>query len=340
MSTTLQPPGHPIALRPTHLLASMPDLLTDSATTLIITRENTLFGPDFLVHLLRWHKSLHSRQGQSLLFTVTSKFWRNSQRRQIRDASGRPLLELRRQWRQRIWSVEQAGGGGEELLSAKISFAIGMKILIQVTNALLAPSQLDECNQQQLEQHAQLQANRHAVVSQRPANRCPPPQARPPPPYSAVIANHTSDYFTSSNNSNTRGLAEDDNGLLYLNDDDNTSILPPSYDSSQYCSSHQSLQDLLQALEPPLEPAPSSSSTFTPATQYSGTAANNQEELEVLQLSNAVSTVMMGDRTIIWIRRKKIMNYHTLSGALPQWEVQIAEGVDLLLASDLALVQC
>jgi hypothetical protein len=333
MSTTLQSPDHPIALGRTHLLASMPDLLTDTATTLIITRENTLFGPDFLVHQLRWHKSLHSRQRQSLLFTVTSKFWRNSRHREIRNASGRPLLELRRQWRQRIWSVKQAGGGGDELLSAKMTFAIGMKILMRVTNALLAASQLDECHQQQLQQHAQFRASQHAAVSPRPANRSPPPQEQSPPPYSAVIADHTGDSFASSNSSNTGGLAVDDNSLLYLNDDDSASTLPPSYDSTRHCSSHHSLQDLLDAVEPPREPAPSSSYASTPARRYLGTAVNKQEELEALQLSHAVTTVTMGDRTIVRIRRGKTMNYHTLSGALPRWEVQIAEGVDLLLVS-------
>jgi hypothetical protein len=336
-SVTLQPPDHPIALRPTHLLASMPDLLTDTATTLIITRENTLFGPDFLVHQLRWHKSLHSRQRQSLLFTVTSRFWRKSQHREIRDASsGRPLLELRRQGRQQIWRVKQAGGGGDELLSANMSCAIGMKMLMRVTNALLAASQLDESHQQQLQQHAQFQASRRAVASQRPANCGSPPQGSPPP-YSAVIADHTSDYFARSNNSNTRDLAMDENGLLYLNDDDNASTLPPSYDSIRHCTSH-SLQDLLDAVEPPREPAPSSSFVFSPARRYSEAAVNEQEELEVLQLSNAVTTVMMGDRTIIGIRLGKIMNYHLLLGTLPRWEVQIAEGVDLLLVSFLLVL--
>ncbi|KAJ5612325.1 hypothetical protein N7510_005519 [Penicillium lagena] len=336
LSATLQPPDHPIALQPTHLLASMPDLLTDTATTLIITRKNTLFGPDFLVHQLRCHKSLHSRQRQSLLFTVSSKFWRKSQHREIRDASGRPLLELRRQWRQRIWRVMQAGGGGDELLSANMGCAIEMKILMRVKNALLAASQLDESHQQRLQQHAQFQASRCSVASQR-ASRDDPPQERSPPPYSAVITDHTSDYFASSNNSNTRDLTMDDNVLLYLNDDCTAGTLPPSYDSIRHCTSH-SLQDLLDAVEPPREPALPSSFAFPPARRYSETSVNEQEELEVLQLSNAVTTVMMGDQTIIGIRRGKMMNYHTLSGALPRWEVQIAGGVDLLLVSFLLVL--
>ncbi|KAJ5825450.1 hypothetical protein N7474_002588 [Penicillium riverlandense] len=337
LSATLQAPDHPIALQPTHLLASMPDLQTDSATTLIITRGNTLFGPDYLVNQLRWHKSPHSRQRQSLLFTVNSKFWRKSQHRIIRDASGRPLLELRRQWRQRIWRVMQAGGGGDELLSANMSCALEMKMLMQVTNALLAASHLDESHQQQLQQHAQFQASRRPVASQRPANRTLPPQEQAPPPYSAVIAGNTSDYFASSNNSNTRGLAMDDNSLLSLDDEDDTSTSPPSYESIRPCPSH-SLQDLLDAVEAPREPAPSPFYDFPPGRWHTGAAVNKQEELEVLRLSNTVTTVMMGDRTIIGIRRGKMMNYHSLSGALPRWEVQIAEGVDLLLVSFLLVL--
>ena len=55
-------------------------------------------------------------------------------------------------------------------------------------------------------------------------------------------------------------------------------------------------------------------------------------ELRVVQMSNTVAAVMMGEKKIVSIRREKVMNFQ-LSGPMDRWEVGVAEGVDLLLVS-------
>ena len=137
-STPLNPPDHPIALRHSHLLAPAPDRLTNTPTTLTVTRENTHSGRDFSIHQLRKDEPLDSFRRTSLLYTVSGRFWSNSQLREIRDSSGRPLLELRRIWWRGQWIVKRAGGVGDELLSAEMRWGIGMKIGARFCNALIA----------------------------------------------------------------------------------------------------------------------------------------------------------------------------------------------------------
>lgn len=56
-------------------------------------------------------------------------------------------------------------------------------------------------------------------------------------------------------------------------------------------------------------------------------------ELRVVQMSNTVAAVMMGEKKIVSIRREKVMMNSQLSGRMDRWEVGVAEGVDLLLVS-------
>jgi hypothetical protein len=56
-------------------------------------------------------------------------------------------------------------------------------------------------------------------------------------------------------------------------------------------------------------------------------------ELRVVQMSNTVAAVMMGEKKIVSIRREKVMMNSQLSGPMDRWEVGVAEGVDLLLVS-------
>ena len=275
------------------------------------------------MHQLRRHEPLHSPRRRSLLFTVTSKFWSSSRHQEILDASGRPVLELRRQLWQRIWRVKKAGGGGDDLLSAEMGCGMGMKIAVRMTNALLETSQSDEYHQQLLWPHTGSYVSRRAAASRRSTN--PPPREPSPPPYSAVIAG---DHPPSSDRNNPSCPTECDSRSVYPNQ--NGTVLPP-YDSVRRPSGN-SLQNLLDAVESPQEPAPTSSYAFPPARRYSEAAVGEKIELKVLGQTSAVRVVMMGDREIIRIRREKVI-YYSLSRLKPRWEVEIAEGVDLLLVS-------
>lgn len=309
----LQSPDHPIALRRSHLLAPAPDRLTNTPTTLNITRENTLSGRDFSVHQLRRDEPPDSPRRNTLLYTVTGKFWSNSQHREIRDASGRPLLELRRLWWKGQWSVKRAGGEGDDLLNVDMRWAIGTKLSLRFENALVAGRW-----------HGYLgrRRQRHDDTEREP----PPPYT--PPPYSAVLAEdyhrrHNIQNGTESDSSDTSTPKSSSSSTPNTN-----SHSPPSYDSVRRRSSH-SLRDLLDAIEPPREPAPA---PLSHQRRWSEGGIDPKVELKLIQQSGTVSVVMMGERKIIYIRRTKVMDYN-LSGPMARWEVEIGEGVDLLLVS-------
>ncbi|KAJ5668770.1 hypothetical protein N7462_009840 [Penicillium macrosclerotiorum] len=322
-------PDHPIALRRSHLLAPAPDRLTNTPTTLSITRENTLSGRDFSVHQLRNHEPFDSPQRRTLLFTVTGKLWSNSLHRSIRDAAGRPLLELRRIWWRKQWSVKRAGGAGDDLLSVEMRWAIGMKMAVRVTNAMLAAGRLDEEQQQQQQQeHQQQQLQQRRRPGRRGGRGHPRREPSPPPPYSAAIAE-----AGSSESSSGPGSGNESDGSVESKGDH----VLPSYDSVRRLGSRHSLRDLLDAVEPPAEPAPASSYAFLPQRRYSEAVVEEKLELKVEQVNSTLAGVKMGDRRIIQIRRGKVMDF-TLSGPLPRWEVEIAEGVDLLLAVSIVLI--
>ncbi|KAJ5455848.1 uncharacterized protein N7458_004112 [Penicillium daleae] len=296
MPTSLQPPDHPLALRRTHLLAPAPDRLTNTPTTLTITRNNTLSGRAFSVHHLRTHEPYDSPTRRSLLYTVTGKFWSGTQAREIRDAAGRPLLELRRMWWQRAWSVKRAGGAGEELMGAEMRWGAGlkMKMAVRVRNALLVGAGRRSAGEAEDEF-----LRSDAIAS---SSTAPPP--------SSIRRRRSTDTVSSK------------------------STHLPSYASAHRRSTH-SLRELLDAVEPPAEPAPASSYAyaFPPARRYSETVVEERAELRVVQMSNTVAAVMMGEKKIVSIRREKVMMDAQLSGRMDRWEVGVAEGVDLLLVS-------
>jgi hypothetical protein len=116
-------------------------------------------------------------------------------------------------------------------------------------------------------------------------------------------------------------------------DHDSHSILP-SYASARRSSSN-SMRDLLDAIEPPNEPAPAHSSSSlvqTPSLLSAGTPTGSKVDLKVIQLTAFGIGVMMGDQKIIHIARQNVMDYG-MSGLKSTWEAQVAEGVDLLLVS-------
>lgn len=312
----LQSPDHPIALRRSHLLAPAPDRLTNQPTTLNITRENTLSGRDFSVHQLRRDEPPGSPRRNTLLYTVTGKFWSNSQHREIRDAVGRPLLELRRLWWKGQWSVKRAGGEGDDLLNVDMRWAIGTKLSLRFENALVGGRW-----------HEYLGRRRqHRDESEASEQECPPPYT--PPPYSAVLAE---DYHRRNN---LQIGMESDHSDTSNNPETSCSTTttsnhsPPPYDAVRRRSNH-SLRDLLDAIEPPREPAPA---PLSHQRRWSEGGIAPKVELKLIQQNGTDSVVMMGERRIINIRRTKVIDYN-LSGPMARWEVEIGEGVDLLLVS-------
>lgn len=312
LAQPLQSPDHPIALRRSHLLAPAPDRLTNTPTTLCITRENTISGRDFSVHHFRSHEPLTSARRTSLLYTVTGKFWSNSLHREIRDAAGQPLLELRRIWWRGQWLVKRAGGEGDELLNVDMRWAIGTKMAVRFTNALVAGRSNGYLG-------LGLGLSRHTESRDdlEREGEAPPPYT--PPPYSAVMAE---DY----RNQSSSGSGMESDGSESAGKKSRTEL--PSYDSVRRRSSH-SLRDLLDAIEPPREPAPA---PLSHQRRWSEGAIDPKVELKVVQQSGLVTAVTLGERKIMHIRRVKVFNCN-MSGPMPKWEVEIAEGVDLLLVS-------
>lgn len=129
--------------------------------------------------------------------------------------------------------------------------------------------------------------------------------------------------------------------------------LLPSYDSVRRDSPNP-LRDLLDALEPPQEPAPavlfpvstsasasasasrnaSTSSSSSPADAEANAAPGSKVELKLMHQVASGTGVMMGNQKIMHITRHNSMDYSKSKMKLrPRWEVEVSEGVDLLLVS-------
>ncbi|KAJ5102833.1 hypothetical protein N7532_003362 [Penicillium argentinense] len=389
--TPLQPPDHPVALRRSHLLAAAPDRLTHTPTTLTVTRENTHSGRDFSVHQLRKDEPLDSLRRSTLLYTVHGRFWSNSQQREIRDSSGRPLLELRRIWWRGQWILKRAGGVGDELLCAEMRWGIGMKISVRFCNALVGPREgmtlsrggpssgagptpnparpgtsagltsITPNSSASASAEAAANASRSLSTSAytRPAHRRratmstyphPPPSERDaPPPYSATVAeghqthSSASDNSTSNPNSSSTSLSSTSSTD---SDTKSRNTVLPSYESVRRMRRHSnnnnshSLRDLLDAIEPPREPAPASAAPYPTQRRWSESCiVDPKVELKVVQQSGTLAEVIMGDRKIIHVKRARAFDLVTrASGTMSRWEVEIAEGVDLLLAVCIVLI--
>jgi hypothetical protein len=195
---------------------------------------------------------------------------------------------------------------GDELLNVDMGRAIGTKMGIRFTNALvgrLRLHDLDVRNEEDTESEA------------------PPPYT--PPPYSAVLAEDG----RNQNHSGGERESDSDSSENAVSKGRRHNYEPPAYDSVRR-SSH-SLRDLLDAVEPPREPAPA---PLSHQRRWSEGGYDPKVELKVAQQNSRVTAVTMGERKIIHVRRDKVMDYN-LSGPMPKWEVEIAEGVDLVLVS-------
>ena len=351
----LQPPDQPVALRRSHLLAPAPDRLTNTPTTLRITRENTPSGRDFSVYQLRTHEEISSPRRSTLLYTVFGRLWSNSKHREIRDADGRPLLELRRTWWRGQWSVKRASGSGNELLRADMQWGIGMKMSVRFENALLLGrwdrDELRNLNLNLNRNHDRSRSEGHRQRLSQPFNYLPryerlAYERDAPPSYGAVLAEDQRAQLSSASNSTSTSTNTSTSNSVTADSDDSMSdsdsdaeeksltirdCVLPSYDSVHRCSSH-SLRDLLDAIEPPEEPAPAPTSSYQPPRPRSEGAVDAKVELKVVQQSGKATAVMLGSKKIIHIQREKVLDYN-MSGPMPRWEVEIAEGVDLLMVS-------
>lgn len=93
------------------------------------------------------------------------------------------------------------------------------------------------------------------------------------------------------------------------------------------------LRDLLDAIEPPAEPAPAAGlrAPLGVVPRESGAEAGSTVELKVVRVASGTG-VMLGRQTIMHIARLNAMDYSRFSTRLkPRWEVEVAAGVDLLL---------
>lgn len=107
----------------------------------------------------------------------------------------------------------------------------------------------------------------------------------------------------------------------------------PSYSVRLGCST---LRDLLDAIEPPAEPAPAPELRVPLGVvpRESGAEAGSTVELKVVMVASGTA-VMLGRQTVMHIARLNAMDYSRSRARLkPRWEVEVAGGVDLLLVSD------
>ncbi|KAJ5934554.1 hypothetical protein N7466_004101 [Penicillium verhagenii] len=177
------------------------------------------------------------------------------------------------------------------------------------------------------------------------------PDHHSPPPYASVVAEDAAQQSSSGASGNGSGAGGGSGGSASesedeSSDDDDKAGLPdcplPSYDSVRRMRalslSNHSLQDLLDAIEPPGEPAPASTSSLSsPRPRSEGAIVSTKVELKLVQQSSSYAAVMMGEKRIVNVRREKVMDAN-MSGSMPRWEVEVAEGVDLLLATSLVLI--
>ena len=352
-SNPLTSPATPIALHPPHLLSPPADLLTNTATTLTITptQETKPSSPAFTVDRIRAHEAPDSPDRTVLLYTVYGKPWPNTSR-VICDTEGVPVLVLRRAWLSRKWNA-RLPDQNQDLLVASVPWTAdgpgsrvgvgggGFRLEVRFSNALA------------VREGSGIVGGVGVDVS----------GADEPPPYSAVSGVGGGSGSGSARCEGNAGMLLDSQKVhppppnshsgspiastpRHIQHTNSPSILP-SYDSVRRDSPNP-LRDLLDALEPPLEPAPaalfpasasalrnaSSSSSSGPADADAHAAPGSKVELKVMHQAASGTGVMMGNQKIMHITRHNSMDYSKSKMKLrPRWGVEVSEGVDLLLVS-------
>ncbi|CAI7568182.1 unnamed protein product [Penicillium palitans] len=362
-SNPLTSPATPIALHPNHLLSPPADLLTNTATTLTITptQETKPSSPTFTVHRIRAHEAPDSPDRTVLLYTVYSKPWPNTSR-VICDTESVPVLVLRRAWLSRKWAA-RLPDQNQDLLVASVPWTAdgpgsrvgvgggGFRLEVRFVNALAVR-----------EGSGVVGGGVGADVS----------GSDEPPPYSAVsgVGGEEGGGSGSARCEGNAGVVRRDVKVHHPplsahsgspiastpghTQHTNSPSLLPSYDSVRRDSPNP-LRDLLDALEPPQEPAPaalfpasasalrnvhaSASSSSHPADAEANAVPGSKVELKVTHQAVSGTGVMMGNQQIMHITRHNSMDYSKSKMKLrPRWEVEVSEGVDLLLAVNIVLV--
>lgn len=361
-SNPLTSPATPIALHPSHLLSPPADLLTNTATTLTIapTQETKISSPTFTVHRIRAHETPDSPDRTVLLYTVHGKSWPNTSR-VICDNEDVPVLVLRRAWLARKWTA-RLPDQNQDLLVASVPWATdgpssrvgvgggGFRLEVQFANALAARPGSGVVGGV---------GGGGVGVGVSGSDE--------PPPYSAV-----SGVGGEEGSGGRSARCEGNAGMVQRNDKvhppppnshpgspiastprhtqhPNSPSILPSYDSVRRDSPNP-LRDLLDALEPPQEPAPAAlfpasasalrnantgpSSSSSPADADANAAPGSKVELKMVHQAASGTGVMMDNRKIMQITRHNSMDYSKSKMQLrPRWEVEVSEGVDLLLVS-------
>ncbi|EKV04825.1 hypothetical protein PDIG_86260 [Penicillium digitatum PHI26] len=367
-SNPLTSPAVPVALQPHHLLSPPADLLTNTATTLTITPtpDTKPPSPAFIVHRIRAHEAPDSPDRAVLLYSVYSKPWPNTSR-VVCDTEEVPLLVLRRVWLSRKWAV-RLPDQHQDLLVATVPWTAdgqsrvgvgvggGFRLEARFANALASRPGSG------IIRGRAVGAEESGYV------------ADEPPPYSAIAG-------VGVEGGGGSGQCEGNAGVVQRNEKihpplpnshshfrnplastprhsqqpRSPSILP-SYDSVRRDAPNP-LRDLLDALEPPHEPAPAAlypvsasasrnlnagigtSTSLGPIHAEADAIPGAKVELRVMQVATSGTGVMMGNQKIMNITRHNAMDFSKSKVRLrPRWEVEVSEGVDLLLAVNLVLI--
>ncbi|KAJ5972457.1 uncharacterized protein N7479_002375 [Penicillium vulpinum] len=366
-SNPLTSPATPIALHPHHLLSPPPDLLTNTATTLTITttQETKSPSPIFTVHRTRPHEAPDTPDRNVLLYNVFGKPWPNTSRI-VCDAEGMPLLVLRRVWLSSVrkWSVRFPDQNQGDLLVASMPWAGGgdgarvgvgsggFRLEVRFVNALVIRSV--------------------GSGGVRSGSRLGVAIPDDPPPYSAVsgvggeerqcegnagvVHRNEKEIHPSPSLTNPHSHSHSNSpSHSHSHSSPHSHPVLPSYASVRR-DSPNSLRDLLDAIEPPQEPAPASpflssasaSQNPNPSTSTSPVPGLDAEadappgpkvELRVMQLAGSDTGIMMGNQQIMNITRRNVIDYSKSKvKSRPRWEVEVSEGVDLLLAVNIVLI--
>ena len=356
----LTPPATPIAIQKSHLLSPPPDRLTNTPTTLSITKESHALT----VHWLRAHEPFDSPK-RELLYTVLEKQWPVGT--WVICAQNVPVLVLRRAWLSgaRRWGVRlpDEGKGKErekvDLLNASMPLAGDLNLKLGVRGGSWLDVRFRNALALTTCRFGERERERRSTVSESTLGD-------EPPPYSAVAGdlededekitvqrNEKGNLFSDSNSGNAsyREQPQNQNPEVKTSQPDSASILP-SYASARLSSSN-TLRDLLDAIEPPQDPAPApepepasaSASSFQPSSSSSNSSPSSGQEkantdlgskieLKAVQLASSGTSVMLGNQRIMHITRHNAMDYSKSKSKLkPRWEAEVAEGVDLLLVS-------
>ncbi|KAJ5942595.1 hypothetical protein N7516_002763, partial [Penicillium verrucosum] len=383
--TPLTTPTTPIALNPHHLLSPPADILTNTATTLTITptQETKPSSPTFTVHRIRAHEPPDSPDRTCLLYNVYGKSWPNTSR-VICDTEGVPVLVLRRAWLARKWTA-RSPDQNQDLLVASVPWTAngpgsragvgvgigvgggGFRLEVRFVNALAVREGSGVVGgggggggEGELMWLVCL-----VLTSRRPTVLFLRLQVRTLREVGVLVAR------------GMRGVVQRDEKVhplhpLLPNSHSGSPIaatrrhtqyphspsLLPSYDSVRRDSPNP-LRDLLDALEPPQEPAPavlfpvsasasasasasrnaSTSSSSSPADAEANAAPGSKVELKLMHQVASGTGVMMGNQKIMHITRHNSMDYSKSKMKLrSRWEVEVSEGVDLLLAVNIVLI--